>query len=1223
MIDVITILNHPMSNELGKSILFWIIKNLFTKHLEKRKKAKEEVNLYEEVIEITINEFKEDVNITVENFDALLTNELIVINFNEFENGDNGISEELLTNVFCNIVFSNDEINNIAISRRVIKRFLSNCNSYISTNPTYAFQYIISLLVIQNKNSTKYSQELVGMLENIKDSLSDNYKNIENKLELIQEQNTQTQNMISRHFTDLPNNNKNSDLNDLIDSANKLYKEGRIITARNIYLVILDKVDKNDKETYWRLNKNIALTYMNDFGEKEAIKYFYNAYSVYPEIEKGKVLLAQARLIEKNYDEGLRIVDELLIKNPNSSEIIQLKLNFLQLLNRVDEIFEYLISVEIDEKEILHTLGWILYRNRKYKEAEEKLRNSLVTERDPYIINLLSLVLLEPLVAKYQVQKTIFLDESNDEYLRLMDCLELSNEAINILEKREDQKELANAFFNRSIIYSVLHDLEKAKIDIEKAESLGLNNSVLFRNKGIYYLATDQLSSAITNFKKAVELGDDEANEYLIVSMMLNHDNVDAKSLLLSKIKYPDIKITSTNYTYYILLSEILENELEFENSEIILEEIKERFSNDIKVIHRVIENKRKNGLFEEAVNYLTEISNKKENNSETVELMLADLYYEIKDYEKASILYAKFKKYDSDNTLQKLLTSLVNLGKYKEGFKLCSEIENKLGNNIEFVEKVKGDLLFYAEKFSESKNIFEKLSTNYRKPQYYIKWGYSEFRLGNLDVSKKIIGSAEKDFYDNPIELIRISSAYNDIGETNKALNLAYRSLEKLPDNYEANINYFRIFLYHTQINPKDIIPDEKVKAYQSIVENYETKFPDKRFLQKIKVDNDLTEVKQILDAQESFFKQFNEIYDKHHIPISIAAKIIKRNIYITWSNLTANKERKIWAYDPNKFIFENNIVTNSSKVIIEPISFFLLNSLGVVELLDKVFDEYYFPQRLFDLVHYELTYLRMSERDGYFRTVSIEGEMYKEEISALEVGKQVFHYQNMLRLMKGKTIGNEFINDSNLDSDKVFDLMDDSSVQAIQFSIYNNITIISDEAILNNYFKDKYQSQYNCVSTLTILTLLKIRKVITTDDFNRYIIKLTLLKYYYIPIDANKIFFGIKENDFVLNEDSESIINYLHEPSIDNGTLAKVYAELFYMIYAEKRLPITQDKWLDYALDSVPQNNYNMTEVLKIINDYSKNKYSRMIQSVEYIRWLDSRLGTWAHVRGIPYVK
>jgi len=62
---------------------------------------------------------------------------------------------------------------------------------------------------------------------------------------------------------------------------------------------------------------------------------------------------------------------------------------------------------------------------------------------------------------------------------------------------------------NTSLAHAHLGEFEEAKIRLEQLENLLPNNSLTFRNWGLYYLLTGKLTTSLDNLEKAIELGYD------------------------------------------------------------------------------------------------------------------------------------------------------------------------------------------------------------------------------------------------------------------------------------------------------------------------------------------------------------------------------------------------------------------------------------------------------------------------------------------------------------------------------------------------------------------------------------------------------------------------------------------------------------------------------------------------------------------------------------------
>lgn len=1200
---------------LGEGIFAWLIsKSLDGGLVWLKKKEENENDFFSEVVENTINSFNE-LKLKEKYFLDLLNDPNVKDEIIQFENAQKSIQIDIVVNSFRDIVKKEDE-SLVKESQKIIFEFLEQIRLIIFRDPFYTSKFNYSLLEILRKNQTKFSTEIL-------EKFSEQDQKIKEGFNVLNGNDAKTHQMLSQLLQRADNlpKSQNEQLNSKIDFANGLMKEGKNSTARDIYLQILNKVDKEEKELIWRLNANIGKTYLNDFDDENAVQHFYKAYNIYPHEEKGLIQLALAYLVEENFDDGIKVADEILNINPNSIDAITLKSNFLFSVDRLSEAISVLEKEDVENFEVCYALGLAYGKNKDFAKSVQILKKAIKIKRSPLALDLLAVNIMEPTIYKLQDLRPLKIDSESELFANLNEALGFLNESIAIWEKQENKKQLAIAYLNRGTIYTLLKDKDNGLEDYKSAEKLGLDDAILNRNIGICYIERGDYKSASKYFKKAIDQGDKNSHEHLLNALILSDHYSKAKEIILSKVDGSLKDLSNENYYYYLVLSEIYGRELLFDKQKDILEKLKKDFPHDIRVVNQTVRYLRSRGEFDEAIEYLDE-KLKVIEHSDILKIDRAELNFELRNYEEVIEDLKDLVSDDKYSYLEKLfLFSHVNAGRYNEALSFINKLES---NNYVYDENllsVRGSILLFYEKFSEARDIYKRLATDSNKAEHYIKWGLCEFRLGESSQADKIFSSAEKDFTKNSKEYIRISSAFAMIGKIEKALEMAYDALVAMPDDIDAANNYLGCFIHYEQLHPSSELSEDKVKLFNETINSFEQKFPGNKNWRKIQIDQSLESLKEILKEDENYLKKIGEMRQFYKLPLTITTKLVNRNIYTTWSSFIDNSHQKIYAYDYLPLAKEEGWIKSSNVIIVEPIAFFTLYYINQLDLLNKLFHRYYFPQRLLDILNIEKSNLALSSETGLITLYIHEGTLYRQEISPIDIEKHKFQLIEMINFVKGKTIGHEIGSEQEYKDEKIFDFIDVSSKQAILFSLKKNIPLLIDESTLLTHFNTNHSLKG--FSTRSLLTYAMKSNLLSEENFNSCLIRLIRGYYYFISVNAKLLLQGIKSENFRVTSNTQFLLHYLNQKDIDEATVAKVLAGLFMFLYYENISQIKRDAWIDISLDSLPRNRINTTQLLKMIFDTISSQYESLIHYKNVINWIDNRMNTWAQSRAVPYFK
>ena len=1199
---------------VGNPIFGWIISKLMDRGLVWLKRKSSDKDEFVEIVQNVINKYPEE-NLKQEYFISLFLDQKVKVNLNAFEEGKEEISQSLLTESI-NRIFFDDFTNKRDISLKIMEDLFEEIKTFIFNDPYYANRFAYSVMKLLEKSIHSYGQNIVKSLYEIDKKMDAGFSRTDEGIAQILNE--------VRAFTKLQplEETQNSAINSVIKIANDFMNEGKIISARKIYLDLLPKIDSLEKELLWRINSNIGKTFVNEFDELESVKYFEAAYNFFPNDPKGLIQLAYARLLEHDTTNGIKIVENILQNQPDSAEALVVKCNFQMLEGKYSDAIDTISKTKLDSFETLYTYAFLLNKNGNNDKAKEYVLKALEIQKHPIAYDLLAVSMIDPLMESYNKNKPLHLRKDDNIYLIGCEALKHLNEALGVLGNREEKKQLALIYHNRGVVFSLLQDFNKALRDFEKSIELGLNEGIVYLNLGTAYLHCSIYDKAEGSFIKAMEFGESLALNYLINVLLVNNKLPNAKELILQNVRGDLSDLSSNNLMCYLILAEIYERELNDSESNKIISTLRKKYPENILILEREVAFISNHGDIGSAINILEDYLKQVTVQNDFLIFILADLYFHVKNWGKSTeLLYGLLSKTNYGPVEKRYLFSLTNQGKYPKALEFITELESSINCNVEEIQRIKGDIFLSYEKFLDSKEIFKILATNFRKSEYYIKWGLSEFRIGELEIASVVLSNAVKDFKDKPHDLLRISSAYSYLSKTKEALDIAFNLLQDFPNDLDTVKNYLMIFLSHTHQFPDAHVDNQMKIAFKENIDSFEDKFPGDKSWQKMEVGDNFEELKIMLHEQEKYLNKIILLHDFHRLPLSMVSKLLRKNIYQTWAGFINRTDRTIWSYSTNNSKKEYNFIRSyCSEIVLEPVAFFTLYNLNQIDSLSR-FSRCFFPQRLLDVLMHEVNQCQINKNSGLLTVFSLNGQLYKNEVSIWEIESYMKKLLEMIEFLKGKTFGFEAVENKHYSEDKFFNSLDDTSKQAIQFSIERNIPLLIDEATILEFFQAKYNLQG--FSTLTFLRVLRADNKITTQGYNSLLLKLISGNYHFISLNADIIKQGLKENNFKMSFETQYIFKYLNQPDIDERSVASVLGDLFMVLYSEDISTIVKNTWIDYALDCLPRNRINTTALLKFLFDWVSNHYNGVVQSPFIINWLDDILRSWALSRAVPYFK
>jgi tetratricopeptide (TPR) repeat protein len=1184
---------------------------------------------FDEAVEETIAHFSkgtiESIEILPEYFRNMFDDHEMQLEIGEFESGIRDISLKKLGKAFVNAGFYYP-LHQTEKAEGIISHFLNVLTNKILLDSNRGPTFLFDTMQRIGKQETLHARATADAIRKLQG-------NIEPKIDELLRSNKDIKNTVEQSFNAIlkavesPTSSGDGMQSPELKLAIKLHNEGRVLLARQLYLEILAK-KPNNIELLWKLNSNIGKTYLNSGEDEKCIPYFEQAYHFFPDEEKGKVQLIFAHLIGGKLDDGLILADDILQNNPNSVDAAILAANILVRKKTNDSYkrAKQLFTPKVLENHLsLYTFAWVLRNLGELEEAEIYYRKSLEKERRPECLCELALCILEPIIQKLGHQNPTFNPVEEETQIKLNEVLALFNEGIELFKMREEPLELAHAYLNRSVVYAFLNNYEGCYNDCYDSEKLNLKVDILFRNKGIALAMLDKPGDAVTEFKKAIDLGDESSILYLIRAFMQSEQFSEAKKVVLEHVSYPEISMTEENLEFYLILSEILERELNTDGADEIIKLAKTNFPNDGEVIIRLANLTRGRYGAKKAIeiilNAIPSVTNKKV----VVELILADLYFLSAMWGEALEIYTKYARVDVyDLPIQRILICLFNLGKHAACLEKIKKVK-VIYSSKKLLRELEARIFFFAEEFNTASNFYKDLAISYKNPSDYVQWGLCEFRIAHHDEAKRILESASKEFNDKPNNLISISAAFNVIGETKKAVELAFRSVSLLPQSPEAALNFFWIFNQHTKLNPgKGHTTDDQLQMYRDIADHFEERFPGVPGLKKVqlpKTDNkmtveDFTKIfKQVIPGNE-YFRQREQLYLSHRLPVSTYSIMMGRDLIETWGGIISSTNYNLWAFNPQSFPRER-VNINAKSIVAEPISILTLYNLNLLNLLDSLFEKVIVPQRFLDTVQESITRERLSENEGSTVVVPVGDSFKIHTTSPEDVTKRLANLRKLKEYLTDRVVGFPIVDDS-LWRTKLQIYLRDETIQSTEQSIAQGIPLLCDEATLPSILKDDIN--LHIISTYTVLTNALIKHLLTVSEFNKAIIDLIALNYNYVPVNAGILFQGLEESNFIVTGRSSTAFRSIADPNSDPILDAIVIAEFLGMLFSAQTSDVTKGYWFNYALDCIPKIRHDPAILLKKIISHLDHKLTITILSKdEILRWVKGRIQTWAKLRGI----
>lgn len=949
-----------------------------------------------------------------------------------------------------------------------------------------------------------------------------------------------------------------------IQEARELLKKFEIRSARERTFSIKAKIEAgNSKEEKEELYRIIADSYLMDPVEQlKAIEWIEKLILV-TENEKIKDRRKALLLIlQKRTDEAEEILDNL-IKNENYEEnVIELKCNILLSKKDYKDGIFFLESLSVPSKQKNH---WLAIFNLSENKFENALKHAIESLKDDNSFR--NRKLLFDVEISYLDNKFSQISINENDFKDANEILSESDDLLKIIGNNIPA-EKADILSKKAIILNWLSRYDDGLSAMNQAYNIYPKLPTLLRNRAIL-LHNKNIAEAIENLNLYLEIiPEDTIAKRLKIKFLMKHNPEAAISEIKEEIN------TFPALDNKLLLVECYLHNFQTTDAEILLKSIKKEYKNNpkISIVEAKIKLKLNKNDIDDAIIILEATIEKMDimNRQEAV-LLLTDLYIEKGEeyfYKKAvEVLNPYLNKFILSPYLSKYLLCLYNLHAYEKCLAYSKEIRELHGDYVEFI-RYEAYINILYENFFEAISLFKYLikESKENKIQYQLNLSYCYFRLGDKQRAYDIIEQSISDTL-MPNELVLVSKIYSSYGLKEKAVIFAYKAYKLNKEDRSLNENFIECMLLGKELD--SIIYAEIIKEYQNCLNNYESKFPNSRYLRKLNLPKEPEELRKfifkMLNESKTHFKKAEEIYLESKLPISMLSKNIGRDYLSTWFYLTSNKRMSIWGESGNidELNNEKSIVCNVNECVLDAQIILALYDLDLLHELKSIFNKIYISQSIIDLLNNEINRLEVTQdKQSSFLTLTEDEQVHLIEISKKEITAKLNWFKSLLNILKDKKynfhiVGKPINPKINPKLSKILNFLDECESEPIKFSISNNKSVAIGNSSIRGILRNK-EFRVDSFGIYAIIFNLLNNKVINYKYFYKKIIQLIEINYKYISFDENILLYTLMKNGYCDCEEVRMIFGLIadHYWDIDSvfNVLNKFIISLWCLTLSEE---------------------------------------------------------------------
>lgn len=571
---------------------------------------------------------------------------------------------------------------------------------------------------------------------------------------------------------------------------------------------------------------------MNDYNNAVAhydeLLTFYKNSQLAP---KAQLRIGICYFMLKDYDNAVLELTDPLINQLSKEELIESKYFLANSFVRLKDyksattIFEELLSDNNDislSNKINYSLAWIKFQQNNYNEAFKIFDNLSKIDNDTLAI---SSLFWSAECKRYSGE----LQEANriyDQFLKKYPSHQYASRA---------ELGKGTSYFNKNMSQEAESSLYRAinsNDSFSKAKAYALLGELKLNQK--------LFSEAKENFQEAIKLADNIPDVYNrsllglgVSEFYLNNYNNAVRNLELIKNRDKTFETDKTNF--YLAESYLMRGEY----SAAI------KFYNQISVDNNELRKPTIYGKayayfnqkdFPNAIYYFNEYVTKYRNdqNINDAKLRLADSYFGIKNFDKASQIYRELFTNDKlisndDQTYYQYCQSLFKAGRSNDAIEEFLKLQQKFPRSrfADASQYVVGWIYFQQNNFRSAIDNYEKLLTKYPnsslKPIVYYSIGDSYFNLGDYDASINYYGRVLTEYPNTPYILDAVNGiqyAYLAKDQADEAVRFIDQFVERNPSSKFSD----QIFFKKGDIYYSSDDYEKAIVAYREFIQKYPT---------------------------------------------------------------------------------------------------------------------------------------------------------------------------------------------------------------------------------------------------------------------------------------------------------------------------------------------------------------------------------------------------------------
>lgn len=951
-----------------------------------------------------------------------------------------------------------------------------------------------------------------------------------------------------------------------IDDARTVLNSGNYPEAKREYESILRDLQREtmeiDKHLFFRTYNNLGVAEENLGKFEVAAGLYQKAYEAEPTLPMAIAKHATAKMHEEKYEEALEIIENLLKDHPHDENAISVKLNALFFLDRHADL------MDVARKE-----GKMSWAN--WFQGQEAMKRNDYKVAVGFFENVIA---LEPKNVKaymYAAQNVLidskeFLTDNPLPLNKLPKEIQAGfekatswlREAVKISKERGVKDDLEMAYTNLASCLGGVGLFKESLEAATEAVMLDPTSQMGLYNKSVAELKLGKYADCLETLKKLqlIAGSSPETDRHIAFCSLQTKDLALAEKTIEPYL----LETEPLNLNAVEVGVEIYSLRIATEKIEKLLKRVETELPDDPRAIRVRANYLQRIGSPEALALYELALEKSKgESQIFLAEIDIADCLFEAKEYQKAGEVYEKYTDSKHNNLANnRYAACLFESGQYGKLLKWVETLEKHVRGNY-MVRQAEAYSNWTLNNLGDAASIFKELYE--REPSnigYLVYYGMCQFRLGNEQEAKHSY-DAIKNRVTSPSDLAALAGGYEFIGERNLPIELTYKALQSDPNNPKAHLAFIFAFFRREQIGEKEF--DEKyVKAFQTSLTEFNSRFPEETALKGIKVEgDDISEILKVVDKMSEVTENAKNLYRDSKVPLAIVPKITGKKAFDVWAAFTNMPEVGI----KMTFGSEDEVKVDNATaqeyfgrgIVIDIYPLFLLGYLERLDLLEETFEKIYVHQETLDELTSTIEDQRISAEKGVTSFAKIDGQHRITEIPSEAVKKSLTMLESVRdRITKGPKFEiRGLTKEVKEDKDSIVNALDDSTRDSVLLSQELNVPLYSDDRLLRAVLRSEAKTK--SFSTQALMYLAQANKKLSLSERHGLQKKLIDINYDFVAIDGLFIYEQLKNGGYQTDPIGK-VVAYLMRKDTSLQSLVVVFSGFLLLLMRDATLQSKQ---------------------------------------------------------------